>query len=297
VVSTATKLHLLELLLDAGLTRSEVTAFARPDVLPQLATATSCSRARRGRPGTVLRALAPNLEGARRALDAGADELLAVVCCSETYSLRNQRMSVRRSLDEAVAIHELAAGAGVPVTVGLGLAFFCPYEGDTPVARVLELAAQLRRAGVGRLYVATSAGMADPAHVSLLCRELLDAGPDTPLGIHLHDTNGMALANALAAAGAGVRTFEGSVGGLGGGIAMPAALPGCGNVATDDLVAMFEQMGVSTGVDVHRLRRAGRTVAEMLGVPSRSRLSYVGTKADVLARTRAAGPTRIQEAS
>ena len=295
VVPTGTKLELLELLLDAGLTRLEVTAFARPDVLPQLADGAELLARAPRRHGVVLRALAPNLRGARRALDAGADELLAVVCCSESYSLRNQNMSIRRSLEEALDIHGLAAGAGVPVTVALGLAFFCPYEGDTPAARVLELVAELRRAGVDRLYVATSSGMADPAHVSALCRAMLDAHPEARLGIHLHDTNGMGLANALAAADAGIRTFEGSVGGLGGGIAMPAALPGCGNVATDDLVAMFEQMGVATGVDVGRLREAGRAVATALGVPSRSRLSQVGTKADVLARTRAAAPTSTQE--
>jgi hydroxymethylglutaryl-CoA lyase len=297
VVPTAVKLRLLEALLDAGLTRLEVTAFARPDVLPQLADGAELLARAPRRPGVVLRALAPNGRGARRALDAGAGELLAVVCCSEAYSLRNQRMTVRQSLDEALAIARLAAQAGVPVTVGLGLAFFCPYEGDTPPGRVLELVGELRAGGIDRVYVATSAGMADPAHVAALTRAILSEHPGTRLGIHLHDTNGMGLANALAAADAGVRTFEGSVGGLGGGIAMPAALPGCGNVATEDLVAMLEQMGVATGIDVGRLRDAGRVVADALGVPSRSRLSHVGTKADVLARTRAAGPTRTQEAT
>ena len=291
VVPTETKLQILRELLDAGLTRIEVTGFARPDVLPQLADGAELLARAPRRPGVVLRAMAPNLRGARRAVDAGAGEILAVVCCSETYSLRNQRMSVRDSLVEALAIGELAEGAGIPLTVALGLAFFCPYEGDTPAGRVLELVRELREEGIARLYVATSSGMADPAHVSALARAVLDEHPEAELGIHLHDTNGMALANALAAVDAGVRTFEGSVGGLGGGIAMPSALPDCGNVATDDLVAMFEQMGVSTGVDVQRLRDAGRVIAATLGVPSRSRLSQVGLKTDVLARTRAAGRT------
>lgn len=285
VVPTEVKLEILEALLDVGFTRVEVTGFARPDVLPQLADASELLARAPRRPGVVLRALAPNLRGAQRAADAGADAILGVLCCSETYSRRNQCMTVDESLGDILRIRELADREGIALTVALGLAFFCPYEGETPVAQVLRLVRALRDDGIESLYLATSAGMADPRHVAALCRAVLAEHPEAHLGLHLHDTNGMALANALAGLDAGAKSFEGSVSGIGGGIAMPEALPGCGNVAMEDLVAMFEQMGVATGVDVERLGGVGAAIAARLGVPSRSRLSRAGTKAAVLART------------
>lgn len=293
-VPTEVKLEILELILDVGFTRLEVTGFARPDVVPQLADAAEVLARAPRRPGVVLRALAPNLRGAERAADAGADAILGVLCCSETYSRHNQGMTVEESLDDILHMHALADREGLPLTVALGLAFFCPYEGETPVAQVLGLVRALRDDGIESLYLATSAGMADPRHVAVLCRAVLAEHPDARVGLHLHDTNGMALANALAGLDAGVRSFEGSIAGIGGGIAMPEALPGCGNVATEDLVAMFEQMGVRTGVDVERLGGVGAEIAARLGVDARSRLSQVGTRAAVLARA-GAGLQTIEE--
>ncbi len=281
---TEVKLEILEALLDVGFTRIEVTGFARPDVLPQLADAAELLARAPRHPGVVLRALAPNLRGAQRAAEAGADAMVAVLCCSETYSRRNQGMTIEESLDDVLRIHAVARRAGIGLTVALGLAFFCPYEGATPPARVLRLTRALRDDGIDSLYLATSAGMADPRHVASLCRAVLAEHPGARLGLHLHDTNGMALANALAGLDAGVASLEGSIAGMGGGIAMPDALPGCGNVATEDLVAMLEQMGVRTGVDVERLGEVGAAIAARLGVPSRSRLSRVGTRAAVLGR-------------
>lgn len=296
VVPTEVKLEVLEALLEVGFTRIEVTGFARPDVLPQLADGEELLARAPRRPGVVLRALAPNLRGAERAADAGADAILGVLCCSESYSRRNQGMTVDESLDDILLMHALADREGIPLTVALGLAFFCPYDGETPVGQVLRLVRALRDDAIDSLYLATSAGMADPRHVAALCRAVLAEHPDTCLGLHLHDTNGMALANAVVALDAGVRSFEGSIGGIGGGIAMPEALPGCGNVATEDLVAMFEQMGVRTGVDVERLGGVGAEIAAKLGVQSRSRLSRVGTKTAVLARAAGQhGPSRSEE--
>lgn len=284
-VPTEVKLEILEALLDVGYTRLEVTGFARPDVVPQFADAEELLARAPRREGVVLRALAPNLRGAERAAAAGADAILGVLCCSETYSRRNQGMSVDESLEDALLMHAVADREGLELTVGLGLAFFCPYEGETPVGQVLRLVRQLRDDGIDSMYLATSAGMADPRHVAALIRAVQAEHPGVRLGLHLHDTNGMALANALAALDAGVRSFEGSFGGLGGGIAMPGALPGCGNVAAEDLVAMLEQMGVCTGVDVERLGPVGREIAARLGVEPGSRLSRVGTRTAVLSRS------------
>jgi hydroxymethylglutaryl-CoA lyase len=284
VVSTNDKLRMIELLADAGFRTIEVTALVRPDVVPQLADADKLLKRLPRRDGLAYRALIANRRGAERAVETGLDQVLGLVCCSETYSRRNQGMSVDRSLEEIRAAHDICTTRDIGFTAGIALAFFCPYEGETPLHRPLAIVDQLVANGIDRLYVAASMGMADPAHVHRLCSAILDRHPRLSLGLHLHDTNGMALANALAAMDAGVRWFEGSICGIGGGIAMPASMLDIGNVASEDLVSMLEAMGIHTGVDVGALRDVGWEIAELLDVEPRGRFLRAGTKDDLLAR-------------
>jgi hydroxymethylglutaryl-CoA lyase len=282
IISTADKVAMVDRLADAGFRTIEVTAFVRPDVVPQLADAEDLMARLPRRPGVELRALVANRRGAERAAAAGLDSILGLVSCSETYSERNQRMSIEdgvRALHEA---HAVASAAGMRFAAGIALAFFCPYEGEIPLERPLAMVDRLVADGIGHCYVATSVGMADPRHVHRLCATILDRHPGLSLGLHLHDTNGMALANALAAMDAGVRWFEGSICGMGGGIALPASMLDVGNVASEDLVSMFEAMGVRTGVDLRVLRDAGWEIAELLDVEPRGRFLRAGTKEDVL---------------
>jgi hydroxymethylglutaryl-CoA lyase len=215
--------------------------------------------------------------------------VLGLITASDTYNLKNARMSVADNLDQAAAMAAVARDAGVPIVMAIGIAMFCPYEGEIPEERVLGMIERMRSDGIEEFYVATSVGLDGPRKVSSLCSQILDRWPGMTLGIHLHNTNGMALANALAAMDAGVSVFEGSICGIGGGIRMPYGMPHYGNVSTEDLAHMFFEMGVETGVDLRRLIEAGRQTKELLGLETTfSSALQGGTKEDVLERGRVA---------
>ncbi|MDQ3767046.1 MAG: hydroxymethylglutaryl-CoA lyase [Actinomycetota bacterium] len=281
IISTEDKVKMIELLLDGGIRSIEVTSFVRPEVIPELADAEQVMEAISRRPGVSYRALVPNKRGAERAASAGVDAIVGLITVSETYSRKNQNRSVQdlvRGVDE---ILHVGRASGRTVDIAVGMAFFCPYEGPIAESQVENLFSQLIDLGGERFYVATSVGMADPSHVHRLCTRLLKRWPQIDLGIHLHNTNGMALANALAAMDAGVRTFEGSICGIGGGIVMPHGLS-VGNVATEDLVQMFHEMGVRTEIEIDRIVQTSKEIATLLGVEPSSFAARGGTKADVL---------------
>lgn len=281
-VSTDDKIRIIERLVEAGFASIEVTSFSRPDVVPHLADAEQVA-ARLPRCSRVdYRALVPNRRGAERAVAAGLDTLVALLTVTESYSRKNQNRTVAELVEGVIGILEYGADVGIHVDVVVGTAFFDPYEGDTPEERVEAVFERLVEAGAQRLAVATSVGMANPAQVHHLCRRLLDRWPQLKLAVHLHDTNGMALANALAAMDAGVQRFESAICGIGGGMAMPEGMTEVGNVASEDLVHMLAEMGVHTGVDPMAAVACARQVADILGIETSSRAARGGTKWDVL---------------
>jgi hydroxymethylglutaryl-CoA lyase len=287
--ATDVKVRMVELLAEAGLPKIEVTGFVRPDVIPQLADGEDVFARIERRQGTVYRALVPNRRGAERAAAAGVDEMLGLITASETYNRKNSNMSVAENLDQAAQIAEVARGAGVGMVMAIGVCMFCPYEGELPESRVLEMIERMRSDGIEEFYVATSVGLDAPRKVHRLCSLIKERWPEMTLGIHLHNTNGMALANALAAMDAGATVFEGSICGIGGGIRMPYGMAHYGNVATEDLAHMFSEMGIETGVDVRRLVETGHAVRELLALETT--FSYAlqgGTKEDVVERGRVA---------
>jgi hydroxymethylglutaryl-CoA lyase len=287
------KVEMVEILARAGLEKIEVTAFVRPDVIPQLADAEELL-ARVGRfEGCVYRALAPNRRGAERAAAAGVDEMLGLITASDTYNVKNQNMTVEENLAAVGAMAEVARRERIRLVMAIGIAMFCPYEGEIPEARVLELIERMRGDGVDEFYVATSVGLDAPRKVYSLCSQILDRWSGMTLGLHLHNTNGMALANALAGMDAGVSVFEGSICGIGGGIRMPYGMPHYGNVATEDLAHMFFELGVETGVELRALLEAGRRIKDLLGLETTfSHALQGGTKEDVLERGRVAPRNR-----
>jgi hydroxymethylglutaryl-CoA lyase len=170
---------------------------------------------------------------------------------------------------------------------------FCPYEGDVPPARVLSMIEQMQAEGIGEFSIATSVGVDGPRAVYGLCAQILDRWPELTLGLHLHDTNGMALANALAGLQAGVGVFEGSICGIGGGIRMPHGMPHFGNVATEDLAHMFSEADVDTEVSLGPLLEAARSIRELLDLETTfSSVLKGGTKEHVLELGRTAPRSR-----
>lgn len=282
-VPTQDKVRLFQRLVAAGFRSIEVTSFAHPEAVPALRDAEELLSRIEAPPEVELRALVPNLRGIQRADEAGVRYVVALLTATESYSRKNQRRSVAELVQNAGEVVQFGAEHSIQVDVGIGTAFFDPYEGVTDPERVEAIVAELHASGARRFYVATSVGMADPRQVSTLCRRLLGAFGDIELGIHLHNTNGMALANALVAMDAGVRRLESSICGLGGGIAMPHGVQNVGNLATEDLVNMLDDMGIETGLDSGAVVQAARDIAELLDIQPASHTLHGGRRVDVLA--------------
>jgi len=291
VPTTEEKVEVIGALDRAGVPEIEITGFAHPRVIPSLADAEAVARAVLAIPHrAVFRALVPNLRGAERALDAGVGKLVGLVVLSETYERLNANRSVREGLDELARVARRAARDGATLAVGVATAFHCPYEGLEPEAALLQLLERVAACGVTEVVLADSVGLAGPKLVRERCAAVRARFPALGLGLHLHNLGGLALACALAAAESGVDRFDGSVGGIGSGITMPVAAARIGNVATEDLVALFEGTGIATGIDAAAISQLGASVQRMLGAPGGSYAAGYGTVEQVLAHGRDALP-------
>lgn len=261
-ILTAAKIALIDALSLCGLAKIEVTSFTSPKAIPALADADAVMRGIRRQPGVIYTALVPNLRGAERAIAAGTDELNLVMSASETHNLLNLGMTREQSVARLLEVVALAKPAGVALNVSLSTTFGCPMEGAVPEAVVLGLAERFLQSGVAGITLCDTTGMANPAQVAALCRTFLAQFPEAALTLHLHNTRGMGLVNALAAVEAGVDRFDASLGGLGG---CPYAPGATGNVCTEDLVHMLQAMGYSVGVDLALLLAAARSLPSLLG--------------------------------
>ena len=265
-ISTAEKVRLIDLLSASGLRRIEVTSFVRPEVIPQLADATEVLGAVKRRDGVSFSVLIPNERGLARALEQRErfDEVSVFLSASQTHNRENVNRSIAESLDGLERVLSEAGEAGLRRVGVISTSFGCPYEGEVPRERVFEIAARLVAAGCEEIGFGDTTGMANPRQVReffALAGERL-AGAE--LTAHFHNTRGQGLANVLAALQEGVTSFESSFGELGGCPVPPGAT---GNVSSEDLVSMLEEMGIGTGVDLPRLIEASRAAQQVLGRP------------------------------
>jgi hydroxymethylglutaryl-CoA lyase len=278
-VSTETKIELIDRLSGTGVSRIEAVSFVHPRAIPQMADAAEVAAQMTRASGVRYSALVPNLKGAERALDAGFNEIEVVVSASDTHNKKNLNRSTAESLDDIAAIIDLAHGRGATVQVIVSTAWGCPYEGEVPTERVMWVVNTAAAHGADSLSFGDTTGMATPTRVTRLIGETRLAHPDTPLNLHFHNTRGTGLANVLAALQLGVSDFDASVGGLGG---CPYAPGASGNIATEELVHMVEDMGIDTGVNLDALldtaayaeRAVGRTLpSQVLRAGPRTRLA------------------------
>ncbi len=283
-IPTELKVETIDRLAAAGLRDIEAVSFVHPRVIPQMADAAEVMARIVRRPQVRYLALVPNLKGAERALDAGADGLRLVVCVTETYNRNNVGLSVAESVELFGRIVRLAEPAGVPASAVLAVAFGCPFEGKVSEDRVLDLAAEFLDRGSAELGIADSAGLAHPLQVRRLLSRIQGAFPTVPKWLHLHDTRGFGIANAVAAMAEGIDTFDTSLGGLGG---CPVMKGASGNVATEDLVYLCREMGIETGVDLGGVRDASRAIEAFLKRPLPSRVLAAGTREELVARNNA----------
>ena len=261
-VPTEAKIRLIDALSATGLARIEATSFTSPKAIPNLRDAEEVVRGIQRRAGVGITVLVPNLRGCQRALACGVDEINLVMSASDSHGLANLRMTPEQSLERFSDILAATQGSGVFVNASLSTSFGCPFEGAVPQARVLELVERLLALGVEGITLCDTTGMANPDQVARLCEAVQSQWSNTPFTLHFHNTRGMGLANALAAWQVGIVRFDAALGGLGG---CPFAPGATGNVCTEDLVHMFEQMGVATGVDLHALLAVSATLPELVG--------------------------------
>lgn len=256
-ISTNQKLILLEKLVNAGISSIQVGSFVNPKLVPRMADIETLASHLGKYPDVKFCALILNASGFERALAAGFRRMEFVLAVSETFNLRNANRSVAESLKYLEQISPIATRENAVIRVGLATSFHCPFEGRTPVSAVVERARQVRNSGPWRMVLGDTDGMCFPDQVKTTVVALRDEAAVQPSDIvlHFHDTYGRGLANALAGIAAGVRTFDGAAGGLGGCPFCPGA---SGNVATEDLVTFFEGLGYVTGIDMGKLLDAAQ---------------------------------------
>ena len=261
-VPTDDKVELIDALSHTGLRRIEAVSFVHPKAIPQMADADEVWKQITRVDDVRYSALVPNLRGAQRALDAGVTDIEVVVSASDSHNKKNVNRTTAESLDDIAGLIDLVHAHGRPVQVIVATAWGCPYEGDVPVERVLATADRAVRDGADGISFGDTTGMATPARVERLVGGFRSAHPEVPLNLHFHNTRGAGLANVLAALGLGVADFDASVGGLGG---CPYAPGATGNVASEELVHMVEDMGVDTGIDLEALIEVAARAERMVG--------------------------------
>jgi hydroxymethylglutaryl-CoA lyase len=266
VIATADKVRLIGMLGETGLRRLEVTSLVRADVIPQLADAEQVLEAIDRPPGVNYSVLVPNERGLERALEHRErfDEVNVFLSASETHNRRNVNRSIAESLATLEPTIARAHEAGLRCEGVISTSFGCPYEGDVPVERVLEIAARLEAAGCEEVAFGDTTGMANPRQVGEFFAVAGERLPAVELTAHFHNTRGQGLANVLAALEQGIDSFESSFGELGG---CPVPPGSTGNISTEDLVSMLEEMGVGTGIDLGKVIEASRAAQAVLGRP------------------------------
>jgi hydroxymethylglutaryl-CoA lyase len=262
VLPTATKVEFVRRLVAAGMQRIEVASFVNPKRVPQMADAEAVLAALADTPpaaryiGLVL-----NRKGFERARAAGCKEVGMAIAASESFSQRNQGCGIGEGVDAWLDIARAARDAGIRAQITISTAFGCPFEGEVPESRVLDLAARLATGAPDEIAVADTIGVAVPTQVAGLIGKLRASLPDTKLRAHFHNTRNTGLANAYAAVESGVHALDASCGGIGGCPFAPAAT---GNIPTEDLIYMLHRMGIETGVDLPALVETSRWLQQTL---------------------------------
>jgi hydroxymethylglutaryl-CoA lyase len=274
-IPTEAKVDYITTLADAGLRVIEAGAFVSPKWIPQMADTADVYRNIPKDPGVEYPVLVPNMKGLERAIEAGVKSIAIFTAASETFNKRNINMTIEESFANYAPVVARALQERMRVRGYVSTAFGCPYEGDVPPEKVLEVCARLLDLRCYEVSVGDTIGVGTPTQVQGVIGMLLQVIPAGKLAMHFHDTRGTALANTLAALEMGIATFDASSGGLGG---CPYAPGASGNLATEDLVYMLDKMAIETGVNLERLVAASSIVAPYLDHPLPGRYLQASTR-------------------
>ncbi|AET91295.1 pyruvate carboxyltransferase [Burkholderia sp. YI23] len=278
-VETEDKIALIDGLSACGFTRIEAGSFVSPKAIPALRDGDAVFNGIRRSLRTIYVALVPNVKGAERALAAQADELNLVMSASQTHNRANMRMSCEASLAGFGDIVKLVqSDADVTLNATIATAFGCPFEGRIDEDRVVSIARTYREMGIAGVTLADTTGMANPRQVARLVARVLEHVPAADLTLHFHNTRGLGLANVLAAYDVGARRFDAALGGLGG---CPFAPGASGNICTEDLVNLCDEMEIPTGVDLQKLIALSRTLPALVGHEVSGQVAKAGRNCDL----------------
>lgn len=268
IISTEDKINWINMLSKSGLTYIEITSFVHPKWIPALADAVEVAKGIKREKGITYAALVPNAKGLERAFLTDVDEFSVFMSASETHNRKNINKSIDETFPVLKEVVIEAKKAGKSVRGYVSTVFGCPYEKQVDTEQVIKVAENLFEMGIDELSLGDTIGVANPVQVQQVLEILLKRFPKEKLAMHFHDTRGTALANVLASLEMGITTFDSSVGGLGG---CPYAPGASGNVATDDLVYMLQEMNVETGIDLEQILQAAKWMEEKVGRPLPSR--------------------------
>jgi hydroxymethylglutaryl-CoA lyase len=282
-IPTEVKIAYITALADAGLQVIEAGAFVSPRWVPQMADTAAVYSEIPKDPGVEYPVLVPNMKGLERAIEAGVKSIAIFTAASDTFNKRNINMTIDESFENYAPVAARARAEGLRIRGYVSTSFGCPYEGEVPPEKVLEVSARLLDIGCYEVSVGDTIGVGTPMQVQGVIGMLLQVIPVSRLAMHFHDTRGTALANTLAALEMGIATFDASSGGLGG---CPYAPGASGNLATEDLVYMLDSMGIETGIDLKRLVKASSIVAPYLDHPLPGRYLQACTRSALPVATR-----------
>ncbi len=262
VLSTMQKITLINALNATGLELIEVGSFVHPRHVPQMADTAEVFAQIERRPQVVYSAIAPNLKGAERAIAARADSVQVFLSTSESHNQSNVNMSIAQSLAAAADIAKTLGQAKIEFEAVLSVVFGCPFEGDVPFERIVDITERLVTMGAAQITLGDTTGMAHPRLVQQIVLALRERFPQVPLRLHPHSARGAGLANVLAALEVGIDRIDASIGGIGG---CPFAPGAPGNICTEDVVHMFHEMGIATGLHLPKLVECAQLVEQLLG--------------------------------
>jgi len=286
LLSTEQKMELLDGIIETGIKVVEAGSFVRPDRVPQMAdTGELFARiARRGYVGCEFRALVPNMRGLENAIASGCKSVKIGVSASPTHNKKNYNRTPEESIAAFESIFAKAAENGVSVIGTVQMAFGSPWDGEIPVRDIVSIVKIYAENGIAKVGLGDTASMASPATVLRLCSTLRETFPHIHFKAHFHNARGLGLSNVLAAMEAGLTEFDASFAGLGGCPFVPEA---AGNISTEDLLNMFNELGLETGVDIARTIELGRKVEALVGHTGSSAVLRAGTSKDLMARVAA----------
>lgn len=260
-IPTEQKIATIQALAAAGIKEMEVTSFVSEKVIPQMADAAEVLAGTEGL-DLIRSVLVPTPKRAEQAIAAGADELIVFLSASEAHNQANVNRSISESLAGLDTIFSLAEASKTPVIGAMAVSFGCPYEGKVPAGKILDLASAFRDAGATGIVFGDTTGMANPQMVSALVKTFQDRFGDVNFSLHFHNNRGTAMANLMAAMAAGAATFDTAFGGTGGCPTVPKA---AGNLATEDVVGLMNEMGIETDIDLPSVINAARALEKSLG--------------------------------